>query len=168
MCPEINIWHFGKNGSEELCLVYLGTCVSPLNEVKAGKTAMEYTMTEGGQTREGVVAGGAEASTRVVLERHLGSGRSLVRCFPKHGRMHQIRVHLAALGHPILGDKIYGLAPDEAYDEFCEKGWSSPLLEVFGSRRQMLHAAVLTFEDPQSGERRVEAPLPDAFLAHLK
>ena len=43
---------------ERDCLVYLGTCVSPLNEVKAGKTAMEYTMTEGGQTREGVVAGG--------------------------------------------------------------------------------------------------------------
>ncbi len=43
---------------ERDCLVYLGTCVSPLNEVKAGKTAMEYTMTVDGQTREGAVEAG--------------------------------------------------------------------------------------------------------------
>jgi 23S rRNA pseudouridine1911/1915/1917 synthase len=120
------------------------------------------------RVKQAVVVRGAAASTRVVLERHLDRGRSLVRCFPKHGRMHQIRVHLAALGHPILGDKIYGLAPDEAYDEFCENGLSPALLQVFETRRHMLHAAALTFEDPGRGAQRIEAPLPDDFLACLK
>ncbi|MDE0881318.1 MAG: RluA family pseudouridine synthase [Myxococcota bacterium] len=117
--------------------------------------------------KQGVIEGGAEALTRVTLVRHLPSQRSLVRCFPLSGRMHQIRVHLAHLGHPILGDKIYGSAPDEAYDRFCDDGISPDLLTLFGAPRHLLHAASLEFPDPEVGRRRVEAALPDDFLALL-
>jgi 23S rRNA pseudouridine1911/1915/1917 synthase len=117
--------------------------------------------------KQGVVDDGAAALTEVHLERHLQANRSLVRCFPQTGRMHQLRVHLSHLGHPIVGDKIYGSAPDPAYDEFCEQGPSPELNALFGAKRQMLHAVVLEFPDPQTGRCRIEAPIPDDFLAFL-
>ena len=119
------------------------------------------------RVKQAVVRDGASARTRVVLERHLRSGRSLVRCFPETGRMHQIRVHLSHLGHPIVGDKIYGVAPDEAYDEFCESGGSDNLSKVFGADRQLLHAAALEFPQAPDGHHRVEAALPADFLSYL-
>jgi 23S rRNA pseudouridine1911/1915/1917 synthase len=74
-------------------------------------------------------------------------GRSLVECGLRTGRTHQIRVHLNHLGHPILGDRLYGgRAP--------------------GFERQMLHAWRLGFRHPGSDEWiELEAPLPDDFLA---
>ncbi len=51
---------------------------------------------------------------------------SIIRAIPRTGRTHQIRVHLASLGHPIVGDKIYG--PDERlYLQFIETGWTPEL-----------------------------------------
>jgi 23S rRNA pseudouridine1911/1915/1917 synthase len=117
--------------------------------------------------KQGVVAAGASAETLVRLERRLPGGRSLVRCFPKTGRMHQIRVHLSHLGHPIVGDKIYGTAADQAYDDFCNRSLSGDVVDVFGAPRQMLHAAVLEFPDPEAGRRRVEATLPKDFFTFL-
>ena len=117
--------------------------------------------------KQAVVPGGAQAKTRVVLERHLSRNRSLVRCFPETGRMHQLRVHLSHLGHPIIGDKIYGSADDEAYDLFCDHGLTPELARIFGATRQLLHAAVLEFPDPDVGRKRVEASLPDDFLSFL-
>jgi 23S rRNA pseudouridine1911/1915/1917 synthase len=117
--------------------------------------------------KQAVVEGGAQALTRVVLERHLTRNRSLVRCFPETGRMHQLRVHLSHLGHPIIGDKIYGSADDQAYDVFCEHGLTPELAQAFGANRQLLHAAVLEFPDPQAGSVRVEASLPEDFLSLL-
>ncbi|MDQ3621438.1 MAG: RNA pseudouridine synthase, partial [Verrucomicrobiota bacterium] len=67
---------------------------------------------------------------------------SLVRCFPQTGRMHQIRVHLAAAGFPIVGDKIYG--PDEGcYLEFIRTGWTPELAARLLLPRHALHSAVL-------------------------
>ena len=75
------------------------------------------------------------------------------------GRTHQIRVHLAHLGSPIVGDKIYG--PDEeCYLEFIENGWSAGLEEVLFVRRQALHANKL--EVPwEGGTLAWESPLPE-------
>ncbi len=71
-----------------------------------------------------------------------GDGVSLLRCTLVTGRMHQIRVHLAASGWPIVGDQVYGRAGD-------------------GFRRQALHAWRLSLPHPGTGERLVlEAPLP--------
>lgn len=65
---------------------------------------------------------------------------ALVRCIPETGRMHQIRVHLTHLGHPILGDKIYG--PSEAcYLEYIQHGWSRELEERLILPRHALQPA---------------------------
>jgi 23S rRNA pseudouridine1911/1915/1917 synthase len=70
---------------------------------------------------------------------------ALVEAEPKTGRTHQIRVHLAYIGHPVVGDKIYG--PDEnCYLEFIETGWTPALEAKLLLPRQALHASHLSFE----------------------
>jgi 23S rRNA pseudouridine1911/1915/1917 synthase len=59
-----------------------------------------------------------------VLSRH--SGMALLRCRPHTGRMHQIRVHAAHMGHPLVGDKIYG-GDESCYLDFMEQGWTPEL-----------------------------------------
>ena len=88
---------------------------------------------------------------------------ALVEARPRTGRMHQIRVHLAHLGHPIVGDKIYG--PDaRAYMDFIEQGWTPELAARLHSPRHLLHSRVL--EIGVGGEEPVlrwEAALPPEF-----
>jgi 23S rRNA pseudouridine1911/1915/1917 synthase len=67
---------------------------------------------------------------------------SLIRCFPETGRMHQIRVHLAHSGFPILGDKIYAGDGSE-YLEWMAHGWTPELARRLILLRHALHAAVL-------------------------
>jgi 23S rRNA pseudouridine1911/1915/1917 synthase len=70
---------------------------------------------------------------------------ALVTARPKTGRTHQIRVHLAYIGHSIVGDKIYG--PDEnCYLKFIASGWTPELEEKLLLSRQALHASGLCFE----------------------
>ncbi len=79
-------------------------------------------------------------------------GHTHLVCRLETGRTHQIRVHMAYLGHPLLGDTVYGSKKP-----------------VPGLAGQCLHAAQLTFTHPSTGERlTVEAPLPDWFTAILK
>jgi 23S rRNA pseudouridine1911/1915/1917 synthase len=86
-----------------------------------------------------------------VAERRVAPGApdlpfALVRCFPETGRMHQIRVHLAHAGHPVLGDKIYG--PDETcYLDFIASGWTEALRRRLILDRHALHAHRLAFQD---------------------
>jgi 23S rRNA pseudouridine1911/1915/1917 synthase len=96
-----------------------------------------------------VVEGGRDAVTAYrVIERF--AGYSLVEARPKTGRTHQIRVHLAAIGHPIVGDRVYGKRSD-----------------LVG--RQFLHALRIAFEHPRTGERQtVYAALPDDLSITLK
>jgi 23S rRNA pseudouridine1911/1915/1917 synthase len=69
---------------------------------------------------------------------------ALIEAEPKTGRMHQIRVHLAFAGYPIVGDKIYG--PDEnCYLEFIESGWTASLEARLLLPRHALHASSLSF-----------------------
>lgn len=67
---------------------------------------------------------------------------SLVRCFPKTGRMHQIRVHLAHSGFPIVGDKIYSGDGSE-YLDWMAHGWTPELGRRLFLPRHALHAAIL-------------------------
>jgi 23S rRNA-/tRNA-specific pseudouridylate synthase len=74
---------------------------------------------------------------------------TLLEARPVTGRTHQIRVHLAQLGHPVLGDIAYG-------PERCKESLFRAI------PRQMLHASFLAFEDPHRRERlELTAPLPD-------
>jgi len=98
-----------------------------------------------------VVANGRPAVTHwETLERF--PGYSHLRCRLETGRTHQIRVHMAYLGHPILGDTVYGAKKP-----------------VPGLRGQCLHAAGLRFLHPRTGEAvELRCPLPEEFRAQLE
>ena len=99
------------------------------------------------------------ASTRYPVVESFGA-RSLVRAEPETGRTHQIRVHLAALGHAVLADPLYGSRKGRALP-------ASGPARSFG--RQALHAASIEFPHPTSGSKvRVESALPDDFTELLE
>jgi len=81
---------------------------------------------------------------------------ALIACQPVTGRMHQIRVHLSHLGHPVVGDKMYG-ADETCYLDFIVTGWTDDLQHRLLLKRHALHSARLELE----GEDAWEAPLPD-------
>lgn len=101
-----------------------------------------------------VVPGGKDALTEVeVLERHQAS--ALVRARPRTGRTHQIRVHLAAAGHPVAGDAVYGR--------------DRKLARALGLGRPFLHAAALDLEHPITGApMSFQAPLPPELQTALE
>jgi 23S rRNA pseudouridine1911/1915/1917 synthase len=104
-------------------------------------------------TKRAVVSSGREAITGyIVLENY--PGYTLVKASPQTGRTHQIRVHFAALGHPVAGDAVYGQT-------------KRPL----GLPRHFLHASSLVFKTPSGTEVSLESPLPpdlQQFLNKLR
>lgn len=110
---------------------------------------------------------GAPSRTEFRVLQQVGGERplALVEARPITGRMHQIRVHLAHLGHPILGDKIYG--PDErCYLDFIETGWTADLERRLGFSRQALHSSRLEVATADF-HGAWEAPLPPEMRAWL-
>jgi 23S rRNA pseudouridine1911/1915/1917 synthase len=111
---------------------------------------------------------GYPARTRFVPLEWRGA-KTLARVEPATGRLHQIRVHAAAIGHPVCGDKLYG--PDEGlFLEFLRHGMTESLRKRLGAERQMLHAEWLEFELP-CGALRFEAPPAEdlrAFWENLR
>jgi 23S rRNA pseudouridine1911/1915/1917 synthase len=101
---------------------------------------------------------GLPAETRVQVVRR-GHGRALVRCTLVTGRQHQIRVHLAHAGFPILGDKLYAHG-DDAFIQYCDEGLVPELAELFVIPRHALHAWRIALPHPAGGTVRAEAPLP--------
>jgi 23S rRNA pseudouridine1911/1915/1917 synthase len=96
--------------------------------------------------RQLVDSSGKDCTTKFVVERRFERESrkfALVRCFPKTGRMHQIRVHLAHGGFPIVGDKIYSGDGSE-YLEWMAQNWNDSLAKRLLLPRQALHAAKLT------------------------
>jgi 23S rRNA pseudouridine1911/1915/1917 synthase len=89
-----------------------------------------------------------------------GSRYALVRCELETGRQHQIRVHLAALGHPLVGDKLYG-DDDRLHARSADGKLTEADLAALELPRQALHAQTLELEHPfEEGRRvRVESPL---------
>lgn len=114
--------------------------------------------------RRSVEAGGQPARTAWRVERRL-PGRTLLRVRPATGRRHQIRVHMAAVGHPIVGDILYG-RPDRAYLDLVRGTGDARAHE--GVRRQMLHCARLSFRQPSGAPATVEAPLPDDLAEAIR
>jgi 23S rRNA pseudouridine1911/1915/1917 synthase len=96
---------------------------------------------------------GRRAETGFEVRERL-AGATLLEAFPRTGRTHQIRVHLAAIGHPILGDRAYGGRGDDA--------------RRVGLDRPFLHAWRLSFAHPMGDERvEIEEDLPEDLAAAL-
>ena len=99
--------------------------------------------------RMAVVAEGREARTEYRVIRYIGD-YTLLEVMPETGRTHQIRVHLAAIGYPVVGDKVYGV--------------KSPYLS-----RQFMHASRLGFKHPSTGEYvEFTSELPQDLESALK
>ena len=110
---------------------------------------------------------GLRAVTRFRVVRRFAE-HALVEAVPETGRQHQIRVHLALAGTPLVGDKLYG-AGERYFMQACDEGISPELLARFdGLPRHALHAASLTFPHPASGATiTVESPLADDLVAYI-
>ncbi|MBQ8287147.1 MAG: RluA family pseudouridine synthase [Clostridia bacterium] len=146
----------GAMGRGEIRKTYLALLVGELSrergEINAAIRRKEASIitreaipyTEG----EPLPEGAHPALTRYeVVERY--EDYTLVRAFPETGRTHQLRVHFAYIGHPIVGDTLYGSA--------------HPTLP-----RQALHAETLTFPHPDGSLRTISAPLPADLQNLLK
>jgi len=100
-----------------------------------------------------ISAGGKEAISKyAVLDCfEIGQDRvfSLVEVQIKTGRTHQIRVHMAAIGHPVVGDDVYG-----------SKGVNKFFKERYGLTRQFLHAQKLEFLNLEGKKVKIKSPLP--------
>src|SRR5690606_21164595 len=102
--------------------------------------------------------GGKPALTRYRVLRPLGADAALVECELATGRTHQIRVHMASIGHPLIGDPVYGRGG---------RGRRRAAGPADDFPRQALHAARLRFVHPFSGRpMQFESPLP-ADIAEL-
>lgn len=107
--------------------------------------------------RQGVRPDGRPAKTYFEPLEWRG-GYTLARVRTETGRLHQIRVHAAWLGHAVAADKIYG--PDEGlFLEFIEQGFSARLRAVLPMERQALHAEQMVF-DLEEGPMEFRAALP--------
>lgn len=91
---------------------------------------------------------GRMAETEYRVDEYLKDGKnqySLLTIYPKTGRTHQIRVHLSSIGHPIVGDRLYG------YDKK-------------NAKRQLLHAESITFKNLDNKEESFSCPIPKDFI----
>lgn len=107
----------------------------------------------GGQRRVELDDDGKEASTEFAILQSLGQA-TLVEARPLTGRTHQIRVHAASAGCPLLGDDKYAAEPQDK------------LQQRAGSKRLFLHAAALSFPHPADGRRVCVSAPYDAAFAH--
>lgn len=107
-----------------------------------------------------VKSGGKRAETHYrTISLYAGGAVSLAECSLKTGRTHQVRVHMTALGHPLVGDKTYGKVPGPARH-------NPALAAAVNFSRQALHSYKMSFEHPTTHQvMRFEIPLPADMLA---
>ena len=157
----------GRTGPLErayLALVW-GVPSRPSGTVRAPLARSSHNREKMAVVREGR---GREAITHYEVETALPPGplpvASLVRCALETGRTHQIRVHMAHIGHPLLGDRLYG----SGFKTKANRLSALQQAALAALRRQALHAAVLGFEHPRTGRTlRFESPLPEDMRAVL-
>jgi RluA family pseudouridine synthase len=107
-----------------------------------------------------------KAASTVIENVSCAGSFSLVRAKPLTGRTHQIRVHCAAIGNPVVGDKLYGLSESDYLAWRSDPQGHAHLLEF---PRQALHCRRLAFAHPATRETlSLEAPLPDDMAGLIK
>lgn len=111
--------------------------------------------------------GGKSAKTFYHVRETFGGACALVDCKLDSGRTHQIRVHMNSIGHPLIGDPLYGPQPNGVQSALKKAGYEEPLIAaVLSFPRQALHAKAIEFIHPISGDHHVyEAALPDDLSA---
>lgn len=117
-------------------------------DLKIGRLIKRPALRGTGQSR---IKNEREAKTEYHVLKYV-NGFTLLEVKPKTGRMHQVRVHLRAIGYPVAGDKLYGKKNTDPKGLF----------------RQFLHASSLSFSYPEGKRWRFEADLPDDLAFVLK
>ena len=116
--------------------------------------------------RQAITTKGRNAVTHWRLLRSFPPFGSHIECKLETGRTHQIRVHMAHIGHSVIGDQLYGRTPRSTQmpDNFARTGLS----QIKGFERQALHASNLSFEHPITRKPlSFETPLPDDIASLL-
>ena len=145
-----------KQVEKEYVAVVVGVPTAASGEInlpvgKMPNTRVRYGVSEGAKNRK-------EAVTAYEIIETFGEGYALVKLRPLTGRTHQIRVHLAAIGHPIVGDKLYRSESEEQFRHWCNHPEEAADAELIG--RHALHCTATAFTHPFTQEPfRVEAPL---------
>jgi 23S rRNA pseudouridine1911/1915/1917 synthase len=133
---------------------YLALCVGRV-QPERGLINKPIARDPGNRKRMAIVQGGRDAVTKYAVaevfirsDGNIARAYSLVRAHPLTGRTHQLRVHFASIGFPIIGDALYGARKD-------------PLTHALAPR-QMLHSSELVFALPSTGlEKKLHAPMPE-------
>ncbi len=146
-----------------LVRIYRAICLGA-PQPEAGQIDLPLDRDPRDRKRRAVVRGGRQATTDYKVEA-LGQGSALLRLRLRTGRTHQIRVHLAHKGHPVLGDTLYGGAQKRIEGTHPEhRAALKAAMRAIG--RQALHAWELRLIHPGSGdEMSFKAPVPDDFRA---
>jgi 23S rRNA pseudouridine1911/1915/1917 synthase len=116
--------------------------------------------------RRAVVAEGGETAETEFVPLASGGDFTLVRVHPRTGRRHQIRVHAASLGLPLVGDKLYGADPS-VMTQFIREGFSPELLSRLPLKRHALHCSKVAFQT-ERGSEAFEAPPPRDLIEFLE
>lgn len=176
--PEAHVSLKAQLATRTMSRCYL-TLVWGTVEAEEGIVDAPIGRSERDPTRMAVVAGGRSARTGYqVLRRYASPAVTLLECRLETGRTHQVRVHLSAIGHPVVGDDRYG-----AGQRSLARDWpalaaigpvapaASPTRHVVRPGRVWLHAHSLAFDHPATGERlSFSSPVPselEAVLASL-
>jgi 23S rRNA pseudouridine1911/1915/1917 synthase len=140
-----------------------GTIDAPLGRSHRDRTKQAVVHDERDDARHAVTR--FEGQERFGANEDATALASLIECELETGRTHQIRVHMAHIGHPLVGDLEYGSAYKTKANKLDE-----PLQSIVkGFNRQALHARLLAFEHPSSGDiLRFEAPMPEDMAELLE
>lgn len=112
------------------------------------------------------IESGAPSITEYTVLKRV-NGFTMVNARPKTGRQHQIRVHLSALGHPLVGDKIY--KDEKLFLRFIKDGFTEELEKELLLPRHALHASRLSFKHPLTGiQLNIEAEMPEDLITFVK